>query len=370
MSVVFFILTVLVAPFLPAGATIPRWAFLSLSCAVLMFRTEFTLTAWLIAGYVAVMAYVAPVGYDAAFLYWHFLLYLIVFLCAYRMDLRKIAIAVALGMTVNSAVEVAQYFGWHIMPTTAQPESGLFYNGNIASETAAMALVLVVGYRLWWLVPGLLPTLYLGSRAPVLALGVAGLIAMWKWESKFPALICAIGAVVVALAIHTPGFDTLMQRVGVWQDMLPHFSPLGHGLGSFIVDYPAFQHHSNPLMLRWENAHNDILQVVYELGIGGALLVGALIFRMATGERGPAFYALLVFLVEGCFGFPLYEPATGALAMVCAGRLFVGSPALFELVDSVRLRIRHRLARRQYSALPGGFEIVSFDADKTIGRGL
>jgi hypothetical protein len=124
----------------------------------------------------------------------------------------------------------------------------------------------------------------------------------------------------------------LIQRVGVWEDMLPGLRPWGHGLGSFIAEFPLYQHHTTALTLRFENAHNDFMQLAFELGIGAVLAAALVIAQLWGTPRSPAWYAMVVFLVEGCFGFPLYEPVTASLAAVCAGALFAEHVVLFDLL--------------------------------------
>lgn len=374
MGIVFFILTVLVVPFMPAGATVPRWAFLSIVCAALLFKIEIPLVAWLLIGYVTVMTLVAPVGYDAAFLYWHFLLFVVVFLYAQRLgSLRGVAIGIGLAIAVNSLLVAFETFGYRITPSTVPGAAGgLFYNHNLASETAAMVAALAIGYRLWWLLPGLMPTLAFGSRAPVLALGVAGAVALWRKDRFFALLTLLGGTLVVAVLSSYRAYDwtSILQRVSVWQDTLPHLTLFGHGLGSFIIDFPLYQRHSAPLVLRFENAHNDLLQIAYELGIGGLLLVAALGWRMAHGVRDAAWYALLVFLAEGCLGFPLYEPVTGALAALCAGWLFTGRYPLRDLLDTLGSGVRRWHENHAGAELRGVGPAVSPTADPTFGGGL
>ena len=373
MGTIFFILTALAVPLMPAGATVPRWAFLSVVCATLLFKIEIPLGAWLLMGYVGLMAWVAPVGYEAAFLYWHFLLYAVLFLYAWKLNgLRSVAIGVGLAMAANSALVLYETFFHHVMPSTIPDAGGLFYNHNLASETAAMAAALAIGYRLWWLLPGLVPTLALGSRAPVLALGVAGCVALWRRDRFWALMTFLSGALAMAVlwSYRTNGLGTLGDRIGVWQDMLPHLSLFGHGLGSFIVEFPLWQHHSPPLDTRYENPHSDPLQIAYELGLPGLLLMGGLLWRMAWVKRGPEWYCLLVFLVEGCVGFSLYEPVTGALAALCAGCIFVGSDSVLDLLDPLGLGIWTRPENHADAAFRAFGQTVSSVADPTLGSGL
>lgn len=380
MGTIFFFLTILTLPFLPSGATVPRWAFLSIVCGVLICRINLSWPFLAFCAWLLLMAWVAPVGYDAVFILWHFLLFAVLFCYAQGIDMKRVAIGAALGMAVNSGFVVGQVLGWNAIPQLV-PNSGLFYNHNMGSEAAAMILVLVVGYRLWWLVPGLLPTLYYGSRAPVLALGVAAGLALWRW-SRFAALLTTLGVALFVVTImaregNYRGYfvsDDLMQRVGVWQDLIPHLTVWGHGLGSFIVEYPLFQQHTHSLVLRFENAHNDFLQVAYELGLAGVLLIMVLLARMLaivpTPNGSPAWYAMVVFLVEACFGFPLYEPVSGALAACCAGVLFAGCDSLRGLLPYRRSRIWAWVEDYELGPFRPRFPIFPAGSFASVGTGL
>lgn len=357
MGTIFFFLTILTFPFLPSGATVPRWAFLSIVCGVLICRINLSWPFLIFCIWLLVMSWVAPVGYDAMFILWHFLLFAVLFCYAQGIDMKRIAIGAALGMTVNSGFVVGQVLGYNIMPQLA-PNSGVFYNHNMGSEAAAMTLALVVGYRLWWFIPGLLPTLYFGSRAPMLALGIAAGLALWR-RSRFAAMMTTLSVAlfVVVFMVGEGGHrgvlvsDDLIQRIGVWQDLIPHLTAWGHGLGSFIVEYPLFQHHSSSLHLRFENVHNDYLQIAYELGLGGVALILVLLLRMTAAPASPAWYAMVVFLVEAVFGFPLYEPVSGALAACCAGVVFAGCTSLRGLLPYRRSGVWARVEDYELGSL-------------------
>ena len=378
MGTFFFFLVIAVVPGFPSGALVGRWGLLALCSATLLFKTELPKAAWVLLAYLAVMAWYGPVWYEGVNIYLHAAFFVVLYCYAKEIvDLRKIALGVALGVTVNSAAALAQlYLDWNGIPQIT-PGAGLYFNRNIASETAAMALALAVGYRLWWTIPGILPTLALGSRLPVVALGFVGALALYR-KSRFLAAMSVLLPVLVALvwlqghgdAIVAGPLDTLKQRWGTWYDGAHGFTILGQGLGSWIVNFPLYQAHSNALELRWENAHNDAVQLLFELGVGGAVLVAAFLFRLANSERNPAFYALVVFAVESCFGFPLYQPVTGALAMVLAGFLFGRGDPVRDLLARLRLRIWPRHADPQRGGDQPGGGVVSVQPRPPVWTGL
>ena len=363
MGTIFFFLTVICIPFLPAGAEIPRWAFMGLVAAGLFFRLWPSPLQWLLIGYLTLMTYVSPIGYDAALIYCHFVFLMILFIYAQRLQsLKTIAHGMAIALTINSLVVIAESYRAFMFDVSGH--GGLFFNRNMAGEAAAMVLVLVIGYRLYWCIPGLLPTMFWGGRGPMVALCVAGMLYLWKFSRLAALAVLPVGAGLAILVWlqHADGqdiFETLDARLGVLADTIPHLNILGHGLGSFIGDFPLYQRHSTSLNIRYENTHNDIVQVIYELGLAGAVLLSWLFCRLVRAERSPAWYCMVVFLVEGCFGFPLYKPVTGGLAAVCTAYLLVRSPAVRDLLDPVRRRIGAWLRHQGYAALPVGIPVVS-----------
>lgn len=369
MRAAFFLLIVACVPFLPSGATVPRWAILSVVAAIALYRTPITWPGMLLIAYLTGMAALGPVTYEALYIWWHFLIIAVLFAYFLTRDIRSVIIGAGLGLWVNSSVVIAQWgWGWEKIPQVI-PNSGLFYNHNMGAEAAAITLAVAVGYRLWWLIPGIVPTLAFGSRAPVVALGIAGGLALWRW-SRFAAMMTTLGGMLIAVAVmkaeggHRMVFFSpdLVQRIGVWMDTIPHLTVLGHGLGSFLVNYPLYQHHSIGLQLRFENAHNDYLQVVYELGIGGLALIAVLLARTLAASPSPARYGMIVFLVEACFGFPLYEPVSAALAACCAARLFSDCRSLRDFVPARRSRICRRVEDYGLAPVRAGVPHLSLDA--------
>ena len=374
MGIVFFVLTVIVVPFLPAGGTVPRWAFLSLVCAGLLTRVRLTWGIYTAAGYLALMAWVAPVGFDAAYLYWHALLLIVIFGFARDYDrMDAMIVGAGLGLAVSSAFVIAQYFGYTGVPEL-QPFSGLFYNRNLASEAAAMVLVMAVYTRRWWLVPGLLPTLAVGSRSPLLAIAFVAAVGLYRAGWRWMLLLIPAVAVALMLAIgdfhHSSQLATLDERFGVWLDTLRGLTLFGHGLGSFMPEFPLLQTHKPTLEWRYENTHNDVLQVIYELGLPAAVVLAVAATRFARAFPSAAWYGLLVFVIEGLFAFPLYEPVTGAMAAVCAGSIFADGLGVWPVIAAGGRRIWARHADHAAAVFPGGGSHLSAQPDPALWRSI
>lgn len=71
-----------------------------------------------------------------------------------------------------------------------------------------------------------------------------------------------------------------------------------------------------------EFAHSDALQLVVEMGIGGAILLAVPILVLWKGNGPDAVRCAFVALcLEGVVSFPLHLPATGFLGALLAGGL-------------------------------------------------
>ena len=372
MGIVFFILTVLVLPGLPSGGVEPRWAFLSLVAGRLLFDIEIAPLTWLLILYVGLMAWFAPIHYDAAYLYWHFFILVALFLYARHMDIRRIAIGCGLGFAVNSVAVIAQARGWDFIPQMFSANhiyGGFYYNPAAGSEAAAIAAALIVGERLYWLLPGLVPTLLYGTRGPIAALGLTSMVFLWK-RSPFVGLVAALAALLIVVMWMNKPYDTLGFRFDVWWDALSGLTFFGQGLGSWISEFPRYQVHSNALNIRYENAHNDFLQIIFELGVGGAILLGIFLYAFWRAPRTGPWYALLVALVVGCFSFPLYNPVSGALMAVLAGHLLGRGDPVRLVQLGKRCRIWGRNAQARFAALYAGFSAFSDPSQPSLGGGI
>lgn len=377
MKYAFFTLTALAVPFMPSGATIPRWAFASIMAAVLLFNIELSVWVWALCLYMGLMAWIAPVGYESAYLYWHFLIFIVFFCYSQKHDIiEAVTNGVWAGITLNSVVVIAQYCGWDALPQISGSYGGLFFNHNGGSEVAAIVLVMLAFKGRWLMILPLLPTLALGSRMPIEGIGVALFFIFWS-RSRFLSFMVILGVQLIVFgqsheaysayhaggeqwkSVHDPFSETMLTRLAVWWDTWNGLTLWGHGLGSYITEFPRYQAHSPALMIRYENAHNDILQIVFELGIVGAGLVGALLYRMGRVKPDAAWYGLVVFMVEGLLDFPLYSPVTGVLAAVLTGQLLSDRVAVRSLLGALRSGIQDRFDHLGSPPLPAGRPTVS-----------
>jgi hypothetical protein len=262
----------------------------------------------------------SPVIWDGLYVYWHLVLFVACVLAAPK-NMRPVYVGAGLGLALNGAIVAAQYWGgWHPWNEPI-PNSGLFFNKSLGSEMAALVIVGLAGSGSRFFIPlAAIPLITQPlTRGPLLALAVAS--AAWVWSKhRFAAVLLSILAVGLAyrLAAIGPRMFNVEMRLTVWNDMVQNLNLLGWGLGSFIWSYPWI-----------EFAHNDFLQVLYELGIPGAVLfLGFFAYCLARGPLTERL-VLTVFLVEGCFGFPLFIPGTAFMAGLAAGSILRNRVSLF-----------------------------------------
>lgn len=348
MPLVIFLASILIVPGFVGLATSPRWTLLAAVVPFIWYFTPGRLTVGHLLGALLLTWCTFTLAWTFSFnlALYEFgkmgLLGLLFCIGAGQQDLKSIYIAAALGATVNSVLIVGQYFFPDFLlfvlhpvkdgviidipvhmrdfiPQATMP-AGTFYNKNFAAEFAALALVGILGVPRWrWLALGVLPGVMLcQSRTALLGLGAAMVLLIWQ-KNKSVAALLGVMLSGTAAYIAATGY-TLAQRFQLWHDTIAGMTFWGRGIGSFWSTYPEHATQIDGLALRPSEAHNDLLQAVYELGPGSLVLVALLAFAW-RGPKRTEHYVLLVFLVEGLAGFPLHMPATAMLAALVVGCL-------------------------------------------------
>ena len=110
--------------------------------------------------------------------------------------------------------------------------------------------------------------------------------------------------------------DTIQDRLNIWQYILENVTWFGHGLSSFSKD-GYYNIVSRPIY-----AHNDLLQILHELGIVGAILI-ALFFTMVLHTKQKEKYVIIAFVIISCFDFALYLPVSSAICFLVCGHCSV-----------------------------------------------
>jgi hypothetical protein len=309
-------------PWLWSPAMSPKWIALScLAPALLLYQDgPFRLTRAHLFGAALILWATLSVAWSPVPLYslnglWQAVALPAVCFClgSQASTLRPLFIGAGLGMVASSTVAIGQLAGWIDWPTINIP-SGLFLNKNFMAEAAALVLIWLIAERVWWLAVPVMPAIALAdAKGALLALAVGLVPLFWKTRSW---VIGGLLVAVMALFDHAyvmNGTATMTERLDIW-------TGASHGIGMFGSGIGSYGFVSNQVLPDGHamHAHNDYLELVYELGMIGALL-GALFVWELRGLLTTARLVLIVFAVEACFAFPAHLPVTVALAALVAG---------------------------------------------------
>ena len=183
----------------------------------------------------------------------------------------------------------------------------------IISHSSSFSLSVIVGlttyaflvlkkWRVWMLATG----------------GIAlGFFCWWDWTSIMVAFTC--GRIPVwGDIIKTVCFDTLPCVVPVSKNFI-HCAVdwkaifLGRGLDTFLPLFPIYKHDFNP----FPQAHNDFLQIWWEIGLVGTITMGVYFINLARRLKRPLLLAGLACMsVNMFFAFPTRMTQT-MLMMIC-----------------------------------------------------
>lgn len=234
-------------------------------------------------------------------------------------DLTPVIKGLGVGLGAASLLAIAQYFGFREVFSLNNEPAAFFVNKNIYSEISAILLLSFVIFKLWWFIPTALPGLILvQSRAAYLALGVGLLIWGWQHNKKLSVgLILAVGLVGAYFYWGHFSISSLNERFDMWADTVQGFKIFGNGVGSYETMFPYYATHINTELARPKFAHNDLLQVAFEFGVGSIFILMALlnVFNSKRKETIILWEILLVSMVT----YPMHLPAASFVAFIVAG---------------------------------------------------
>lgn len=230
-------------------------------------------------------------------------------------------IALATGIAIQLPLVLMQGRGHG--PFDLTPLGGraaTFLNRDTFAEIAVVATVGVgivlrdrfiqgrAGAWLWLLTAATLACALLpGSRGAYLALGsVVGLWLCWprRWYVLVALAAIFAGAIYYDMII-MDRWATVSDRLDFWQWTMANLTVWGRGFGTYGTAF------------FWTHAHNDFLEVVFELGIGSTLIAFPIAYLLFTG--GPQRLIVIAVLVEGLVSFPLHNPATVCMVAIALG---------------------------------------------------
>ena len=322
MAILGFLVSAAYWPWLWSPAMVPKWMALSiLAPGLLLYRQQpIPFTGAHLAGCGLILWAAISVLWSWVPLYslgalWVAVILPSVAFClgSQQQSLRPLFIGAGVGLGASSAVAIGQLAGWIDWPTINIP-SGLFLNKNFMAEAAALVLIWLIAERVWWLAVIVTPCIALAdARGALLALGTGLALYLWRKPSWLIGGLLAADMVLFGMGMWTHTSATTTERIAIWQDSLDSLGFIGTGIGS----YGFMPHPLNPDGYSM-HTHNDLLELLYELGMIGAGLAALFIWEL-RGPLNSARLVLVVFAVEACFAFPSHLPATMALAALAAG---------------------------------------------------
>ncbi len=228
-------------------------------------------------------------------------------------DLRTVAIGLALGFGISSILTLAQVLGFDlILEYIPCRPSGLMFNPIILGEGCALTILLCCSYRLWWMGALLTPGLVLSqSRAAALAL-VVGLVLGWCRPTR-DTLYSACPLTWAALIAHDSADEF---RWMVWRVLYHFLNFWGHGAGAIEAVLIQFK----GTLYAPAYAHDEFLDLAYQYGVGAVPAV-AILLAPATNVHGRSWPAYIAFLICCLVSFPLHSPPLAFIGLLVAGHL-------------------------------------------------
>lgn len=213
----------------------------------------------------------------------------------------------AIGMSISSAVAVAQWLGWSAIPSDGN--AGLLYNTTLQGLCIAIVMLGLWVNGLIAYIPALLPGLILANSRGAYVVLAAGVLAQF---GKFQAIAIMLSlAVIYVFTFYGPSD---VERLQIWLVSGLGISWHGMGVGTFEA---VFYHDFAGIKHRPGHAHNDYLQLWFELGIGS--LGVYFVLGCAAWRRSRCRAVIVALLVCSTFYFPLYAPIPGFVAFLLAG---------------------------------------------------
>lgn len=200
---------------------------------------------------------------------------------------------------------------------------------NLGCGAAFMVCLLPLQRSPWMAALVMIPMTLQSGATPYLCLG-AMLLALALIRGSWPALGFCLAPVAWAIVnpsqLHEPlrwryyrmTWDFLWQNVNPW---------LGAGLGSYVIYGPIIGKINDVGGAVWLSVHNDYLQVLFEVGIIGAVLIAVTIGYALVKLDDRHRLSLVGLLAFGAFYFPMAIPVTLVFGFALVLEAFQTAPA-------------------------------------------
>lgn len=308
------------------GAAIPTgWLLLIIVAPILLFTVKIKITSQHILG-IAFLSYciisliwTPNINFGISYLLKCIALASIFCLASSLTNIKWVVIGLAIGLIPSNILAL---YDNSLIYSLDQTKAGLFVNPNLFCEISAAILLCLLVFKLWWLTPLALPGIVLiHSRGAILGLGVGLLV--WAWQTSRRLFYILITCTVTIPFIYWNKFNvaSIIERFDLWRDTLAGFKLFGNGIGSFEILYPYYATYINTALARPKFAHNDLLHLGFELGIG-------IVFLLLFAYRIKLNAVIVGIGVMAMFGYSFNVAITGFIWFLVAGYLSRDLPAI------------------------------------------
>lgn len=266
----------------------------------------------------------------------------------------RIALSITLGLQVLAVVcqKLNIFFCWNSMNDGGRVW-GLFGNSNWSGAYIAMMIPIAMSLGGWWTALGVLGIIALvimkSSFAMLGALTGVAFILYYKnrkfiLKNHYDKVILSILLATIAFVVLNPVYLEDSGRFETWRrsakfcvynptDIIAgktggqdpayqsHFIQ-GRGLGEAYTILPMIQekHYTE----KWRQTHNDLLQVLFEYGFIGLVLIAGLIITTLKKVNNQNIYimaSLLAIFVDSLGFFPFRTSPIGYIAILLLGAI-------------------------------------------------
>lgn len=342
-----FTLAIAFDPFTYTGATTPRWALMAIALPLLCgfaSPNHFSLPKLIGAVFVAWAAtsliWTAN-GYDGAGTIALVMIIAMAFCYGARLQsLSPVLCGLAGGVAISSLILLIPAL--HAIPSIVQVyPHGLMGNRNMLGEVACLTALGCLVYKRYLFIIPLVPAIVWPpiSRGAILAL-LSG-ICVWLWpRSKTSAVALAASMCLIGSALIDFRPSSVHERLEIWQAVLSGITFFGHGIGSLQTLMPYLSGHWETSLQRVDHAHNEFIEILFELGIPGLVLYLTLICVALRSADHSTRVLLVGFLVISCVAFPWHIPLNAFIGALVMGHAVRAWPALRSTDADWRARLR------------------------------
>jgi hypothetical protein len=356
-----FLLAIAFDPFTFTGATSPRWALLAIALPIVCaFQSRKHLTfSHLLGGLFITWAAVSIAWTPNIWDGMNGLIQIIIIALCFVMGSRENSLkacftGLSVGITISSAILLLHPILTFPSIVLTYPH-GLFGNRNMLGEVAVLTALGCCVYHRYWFIPGLLPAMfwYPLSRGALWALAIGWGVILWpRWKWLMVGLVASVVAyTLVSVLVYDFHVVGVVQRIQVWEAVAHNISLVGHGLGSLFTLAPFFSGFLDTSINRLDHAHNDALEILFELGIPGLVIYVSIITHAIgceakNGSLGNTLPVLAAFLVISSVAFPWHVPVNAFIGALVLGHSIRNGRSLRSLYADGRAFIRQRTETR------------------------